>query len=63
VARNDRGLAAYQTGTVLGRASADRLVRRIGPVAVVCWAAVVTAAALRGLASAPSRPIAVTAAG
>jgi MFS family permease len=55
--------AAYQTGTVIGRAGADRLVRRIGPVAVVRWAAVVTAAALAGLAVAPDWPMAVASAG
>ena len=55
--------AAYQAGTVLGRAGVDRLVRRIGPVAVVCWAAVLTAAALTGLACAPDWPIAACAAG
>ena len=55
--------AAYQTGTVIGRASADRLVRRIGPVVVVRGATVVTAGALAGLAVAPSWPIAATAAG
>lgn len=55
--------AAYQAGTVLGRAGADRLVRRIGPVAVIRGAALVTAAALAGLAAAPSWPIAATAAG
>lgn len=55
--------AAYQVGTVVGRSSADRLVRRIGPVAVVRWAALVTAAALAALAGAPSWPIAAAAAG
>ena len=55
--------AAYQMGTVLGRAGVDRLVRRLGPVAVVSCAAVVTAAALAGLASAPTWPIAAVAAG
>lgn len=55
--------AAYQLGTVLGRAGVDRLVRRLGPVAVVSCAAVVTAAALAGLASAPTWPIAAGAAG
>ncbi|MEV6871609.1 MFS transporter [Amycolatopsis sp. NPDC051128] len=55
--------AAYQAGTVLGRAGADRLVRRIGPVAVVCWATVLTAAAAAGLAFAPTWPIAAAAAG
>ena len=55
--------AAYQAGTVLGRTGADRLVRRIGPVAVVCCAAVLTATALVGLAYAPTWPIAALAAG
>jgi MFS family permease len=55
--------AAYQAGTVLGRTGADRLVRRIGPVAVVCCAAVLTAIALAGLACAPTWPIAALAAG
>ena len=55
--------AAYQVGTVIGRSGADRAVRRIGPVAVVRWAAVVTAVALAALAGAPSWPIAAAAAG
>lgn len=55
--------AAYQAGTVFGRTGADRLVRRIGPVAVVCGAAVLTATALAGLACAPSWPIAALGAG
>lgn len=55
--------AAYQVGTVIGRSIADRLVRRIGPVAVVRWAAVTTTAALAALAGAPSWPIAAAAAG
>jgi MFS family permease len=55
--------AAYQAGTVVGRSSADRVVRRIGPAAVVRWAAVITAGALAGLAGAPSWPLAVAAAG
>lgn len=55
--------AAYQAGTVLGRAGADRLVRQRGAVAVVRAAALLTAAALAGLAAAPSWPFAVLAAG
>jgi MFS family permease len=55
--------AAYQAGTVTGRASADRMVRRIGPVAVVRAATLLTAVALAGLALAPSWPYAVGAAG
>ncbi|MFF7986495.1 MFS transporter [Streptomyces sp. NPDC007901] len=55
--------AAYQAGTVTGRASADRMVRRIGPVAVVRAATLLAAAALAGLAAAPSWPYAVVAAG
>ncbi|MFF7468896.1 MFS transporter [Streptomyces sp. NPDC008092] len=55
--------AAYQTGTVTGRASADLLVRRIGPVAVVRTAALLAAAALAALAAARSWPYAVVAAG
>lgn len=55
--------AAYQAGTVVGRTGADRLVRRIGQVAVVCCAAVLTATALTGLACAPTWPIATIAAG
>jgi MFS family permease len=55
--------AAYQAGTVAGRAGADRLVRRIGPAAVVRSAAVLTAGALTVLACAPEWPIAASAAG
>ncbi|MEV7390434.1 MFS transporter [Streptomyces sp. NPDC091215] len=55
--------AAYQAGTVTGRASADLMVRRVGPVAVVRVAAVLAAAALAALAAAPSWPYAVVAAG
>lgn len=55
--------AAYQVGTVIGRSSADRLIRRIGPVAVVRWAAAVTAVALTALAGAPTWLIAIAAAG
>ncbi|MEU1513621.1 MFS transporter [Streptomyces sp. NPDC005811] len=54
--------AAYQAGTVTGRASADHLVRRIGPVAVVRAAALLAAVALTALAAAPSWPYAVVAA-
>ncbi|WP_235029192.1 MFS transporter [Streptomyces sp. 3213.3] len=55
--------AAYQAGTVVGRASADRLVQRVGTVAVVRTAALVVAGALAGMAMAPSWPFAVLAAG
>lgn len=55
--------AAYQAGTVVGRATVDRLVQRVGTVAVVRTAALVVAGALVGMAAAPSWPIAVLAAG
>ncbi|MFJ9712532.1 MFS transporter [Streptomyces sp. NPDC101234] len=55
--------AAYQAGTVTGRASADLMVRRVGPVAVVRVAAVLAAAALAALAAAPNWSYAVVAAG
>ena len=55
--------AAYQAGTVVGRASVDRLVQRVGTVAVVRTAAVVVAGALAGMAMAPGWPFAVLAAG
>ncbi|MFJ6894772.1 MFS transporter [Streptomyces hokutonensis] len=55
--------AAYQAGTVVGRASVDRLVQRVGTVAVVRAAALVVAGALAGMAMAPSWPFAVLAAG
>uniref|UniRef100_UPI003570E8A5 MFS transporter n=1 Tax=Streptomyces albiflavescens TaxID=1623582 RepID=UPI003570E8A5 len=54
--------AAYQVGTVTGRACADHLVRAIGPAAVIRAAALLTATALAGLAAAPSWPYAVLAA-
>lgn len=54
--------AAYQVGTVTGRAAADLLVRRIGPAAVIRAAALLTAAALAGLAAAPAWPYAILAA-
>ncbi|MEU3338028.1 MFS transporter [Streptomyces sp. NPDC006668] len=54
--------AAYQVGTVTGRAGADRLVRRIGPAAVIRAATLLTAAALAGLAAAPAWPYAILAA-
>ncbi|MER6418678.1 MFS transporter [Streptomyces sp. NPDC001137] len=54
--------AAYQVGTVTGRACADRLVRTIGPVAVIRTATLLTAAALAGLAAAPAWPYAALAA-
>ncbi|MEV6505202.1 MFS transporter [Streptomyces sp. NPDC051642] len=55
--------AAYQAGTVLGRATVDRLVQRVGTVAVVRTAALVVAGGLAGMATAPSWPVAVLAAG
>ncbi|MEU6375252.1 MFS transporter [Streptomyces sp. NPDC046909] len=54
--------AAYQAGTVTGRAGADLMVRRVGPVAVVRAASLLAAVALTGLAVAPSWPYAVVAA-
>lgn len=54
--------AAYQVGTVTGRACADRLVRAIGPAAVIRAATLLTATALAGLAAAPAWPYAVLAA-
>ncbi|WP_330291192.1 MFS transporter [Streptomyces sp. NBC_00576] len=55
--------AAYQADTVAGRAATDRLVQRFGAVAVVRTAALLVAAALAGMAAAPSWPFAVLAAG
>ncbi|MFD4503680.1 MFS transporter [Streptomyces sp. NPDC058457] len=55
--------AAYQAGTVTGRAGADLMVRRVGPVAVVRATALLAAVALAALAAAPSWPYAVAAAG
>ena len=55
--------AAYQAGTVVGRATVDRLVQRVGTVAVVRTAALVVAGALVGMAGAPSWPVAVLTAG
>ncbi|MFJ9241992.1 MFS transporter [Streptomyces sp. NPDC101776] len=55
--------AAYQAGTVVGRVTVDRLVQRVGSVAVVRAAALVVAGALVGMAAAPSWPVAVLAAG
>lgn len=55
--------AAYQAGTVVGRAATDRLVQRFGAVAVVRTAALLVAGALAGMAAAPSWPVAVPAAG
>ncbi|NGO10087.1 MFS transporter [Streptomyces sp. HC44] len=54
--------AAYQAGTIIGRACADQLVHRIGPAAVIRAATLLTAAALAGLAAAPDWPYAVLAA-
>lgn len=55
--------AAYQAGTVVGRAATDRLVQRLGAVAVIRAAALLVAGALAGMAAAPSWPFAVLAAG
>lgn len=55
--------AAYQAGTVVGRAAVDRLVQRVGTVAVVRTAALLVAGALAGMAAAPNWPFAVLAAG
>ncbi|WP_234383348.1 MFS transporter [Streptomyces dysideae] len=55
--------AAYQAGTVVGRAAVDRLVQRFGVVTVVRIAALLVAGALAGMAGAPSWPFAVVAAG
>ncbi|WP_331772794.1 MFS transporter (plasmid) [Embleya sp. NBC_00888] len=55
--------AAYQAGTVVGRAGTDRLVHRFGASVVVRGAAVLVASALAGMAAAPSWPFAVLAAG
>ncbi|WP_406305188.1 MFS transporter [Streptomyces sp. NBC_00885] len=57
------GYAAYQAGTVFGRAATDRLVHKCGAVSVVRAAALVVACALAGMAAAPSWPFAVLAAG
>jgi hypothetical protein len=54
--------AAYQVGTVIGRSCGDHLVRRIGPIAMVRSAALLTSVALAGLASAPGWPCAILAA-
>lgn len=55
--------AAYQAGTVIGRAVADRLVQNLGTVFVVRIAALLAAGALAALAAAPNWPVAVLAAG
>lgn len=55
--------AAYQAGTITGRACADRLIRRIGPSQMVRAAATLTALAMAALAAAPSWPYAIPAAG
>lgn len=55
--------AAYQIGTVVGRACADRAVRRAGPVVVVRAALLLTAISMVSLAAAPSWALAVLAAG
>ncbi|SFE48709.1 MFS transporter [Streptomyces mirabilis] len=55
--------AAYQVGTVIGRTGADRLVQKLGAVALVRTAALLAAGALAALAAAPGWPFAVLAAG
>ncbi|MFF7131079.1 MFS transporter [Streptomyces sp. NPDC008196] len=55
--------AAYQAGTVIGRAAADRLVQNLGAPTVVRGAALLAGSALAALAAAPSWPFAVLAAG
>ncbi|WP_405724323.1 MFS transporter [Streptomyces sp. NBC_00028] len=55
--------AAYQAGTVIGRATADRLVQNLGTTSVVRMAALLAAGALAALAAAPNWPLAVLAAG
>ncbi|WP_406336001.1 MFS transporter [Streptomyces sp. NBC_00203] len=55
--------AAYQAGTVVGRATTDRLVQRFGVVAIVRAAALLVAGALAAMAAAPGWPFAVLAAG
>jgi MFS family permease len=55
--------AAYQAGTVIGRATADRLVQKVGTGTVVRTAAVLVAGALAGMAVAPNWTFAVLAAG
>ncbi|MEV6174121.1 MFS transporter [Streptomyces sp. NPDC051954] len=55
--------AAYQAGTVVGRAATDRLVQRFGAVAVVRTAFLLVAGALAGMATAPGWLFAVLAAG
>ncbi|MDO0916655.1 MFS transporter [Streptomyces sp. DT2A-34] len=55
--------AAYQVGTVAGRACGDLLIRRFGPPTVIRGAALTTAVAMAGLAAAPTWHYAVVAAG
>jgi len=55
--------AAYQAGTVIGRAGTDRLVQKLGTGTVVRTAALLAAGALAALAAAPGWPFAVLAAG
>ncbi|MEV6568532.1 MFS transporter [Streptomyces kronopolitis] len=55
--------AAYQAGTLLGRSLGDGVVRRLGPVPVVCAFALLAALGLAGLALAPGWVPAVPAAG
>ncbi|NUK43144.1 MFS transporter [Streptomyces lunaelactis] len=55
--------AAYQAGTVVGRAATDQLVQKFGAAAVVRTAILMLTCALAGMAAAPSWPFAVLAAG
>ncbi|MFJ8493451.1 MFS transporter [Streptomyces sp. NPDC094038] len=55
--------AAYQAGTVIGRAGTDRLVQKLRTVTVVRTAALLAAGALAALAAAPGWPFAVLASG
>jgi MFS family permease len=56
------GYAAYQAGTVLGRAFADRGVRRAGPVPIMRGCALLTAVGLVGVAAAAGAGLAIAAA-
>jgi MFS family permease len=53
------GLVAYQTCMVLGRAGADRLVRRVGPVPAVAAGALVGGVGLVIVAVAPTPTVAI----
>jgi hypothetical protein len=47
------GFAAYQAGTLAGRACADRFVRRHGPVRVIRWFSGLVAVGLFGISASP----------